>query len=1033
MSTIAPRRSPRRRIAAVDETSRKPKSLWRLRFKALAIMCAAVALAVWFIPALVAHTPLAGVLLSKAVGGLPCRVSAGGVSLGWWSPVVLTDVRLTDHDGSELLAVGVIRTEKQLLRLLLSGEDVGTAHIQQPVLHVDFDREGSNLERLLSDYLAADRSAAQPSLTLIIEGGTVVVEDRVKSRQWRIEDVELSAHLPGGTPRPTALSCAGRVTGAERSGGFTWELARELDSQCSIEMKMQATGDALPVALIEPLLRRMSGFEDVELGGNLTTDLTCTWTGHQPEGRHLTLSGQLDVERLACACAWLGEDRLELRQLHVPLNIRRQHGQWHVEECAVRCDLGQFSAHGTIAMPDVPSGDKWSTWTAALTAGDYELSGRLDLARLAKMLPRTVRVRQSTNVRSGEIDLFAKSRQTTGGWSWEGRLDASNLEATVRGAPVVWRQPIRVSAALRGDWAGAVIDRLRCESEFLQIDGHGNLDALDVSAQYNLEKLAEELNRFIDLGQIQLRGHGHTTASWRRGAERRFQTNLHCQLRELVVALPGMEAWREAHLEWTGTAAGVADGAGVDKLETAALNVRAADGQLDVHLTRAVKTPTWDATWPVEIGLEGRLQGWRSRLTPWTGPLTGWETDGVGRLSATLVIGPEQIDVETSKLTVKNLMIQSAGSAPWQEPQLTVAVRCRWDRAADALEVEQMECRGQSLAVEMSGRVAALTGTRDVQIKGAADFDLAKLQPIIESRLGRGLRLAGRDTCRFEVSGPLAELSVQQQGGLSAKADAAWQSADFYGVRLGPAKVAARLEAGRLNIDPLAIAVSEGHLHLRPSVDLTPGPAVLRLAPGTLIENVRITPEMCDGALEYVAPVLAGVTAAEGRFSVSLDDCHVPLADAKRGDVSGHLTVHSVQVGPGPLVRELAILLNHAAPAKLSKESRVTFRMVEGRVYHRDLVMEFPDLTVRTYGSVGLDRTLAIMAEMPVPPKWVGDDSLGRAVKNRTIRLPIGGTLDAPRIDRRELDRVAAEFVRDTAVDALNNELGRQLDKLFRP
>jgi len=198
-----------------------------------------------------------------------------------------------------------------------------------------------------------------------------------------------------------------------------------------------------------------------------------------------------------------------------------------------------------------------------------------------------------------------------------------------------------------------------------------------------------------------------------------------------------------------------------------------------------------------------------------------------------------------------------------------------------------------------------------------------------------------------------------------------------------------------------------------------------------LATQVQITPQMCTSALKYIAPVLAGVTMAEGRFSVEMQGCRIPLADPAQGELAGRLTVHSVQVGPGPLVRELAVLLGRAAPATLRRESAVDFRMVRGRVYHQGLELTFPDLTIRTYGSVGLDQTLALMAEMPIPPKWLGHELLAKAMTNQTIRLPIGGTLSQPKIDRRELERLSSQFIERAARNVLGNEVGRQLDSLF--
>jgi hypothetical protein len=107
--------------------------------------------------------------------------------------------------------------------------------------------------------------------------------------------------------------------------------------------------------------------------------------------------------------------------------------------------------------------------------------------------------------------------------------------------------------------------------------------------------------------------------------------------------------------------------------------------------------------------------------------------------------------------------------------------------------------------------------------------------------------------------------------------------------------------------------------------------------------------------------------------------------------------------------------------------------MVQGRIYHQNLELIFPDLTIRTHGSVGLDQTLAIMAEMPVPPRWIGNNPLGSALKDQIIRLPIGGTLKRPQLDRAAMEQAAAQFLQGAAENAIRGEIGRGLDRLFGP
>jgi hypothetical protein len=134
------------------------------------------------------------------------------------------------------------------------------------------------------------------------------------------------------------------------------------------------------------------------------------------------------------------------------------------------------------------------------------------------------------------------------------------------------------------------------------------------------------------------------------------------------------------------------------------------------------------------------------------------------------------------------------------------------------------------------------------------------------------------------------------------------------------------------------------------------------------------------------------------------------------------------------LVQDLAVLLKGGSAAKLRRESTVSFRMVKGRVYHQGMELEFPDLTIRTYGSVGLvDQSLSLMAEMPVPPKWLGNNPVGDALKNQTVQLPIGGTLSRPQLDRVAMEQANRKLLGSAAQNVLQGEVNKGLNRLFGP
>ncbi len=174
---------------------------------------------------------------------------------------------------------------------------------------------------------------------------------------------------------------------------------------------------------------------------------------------------------------------------------------------------------------------------------------------------------------------------------------------------------------------------------------------------------------------------------------------------------------------------------------------------------------------------------------------------------------------------------------------------------------------------------------------------------------------------------------------------------------------------------------------------------------------------MCDDVLKFVAPILSKVTRAQGEISIDLDDWRIPLGRPEQGKLGGRLALHDVEVGPGSFVRSLAELLHVPPNIALARESTVHFELVEGRVHHRDLEFELPGAKVRTSGSVGFDRTLDLLAEvrLQLPKKLTDQSELARSLSEKTLRIPITGTLSKPKLE--------AGFVRDLGLANLFNKL----------
>jgi len=241
---------------------------------------------------------------------------------------------------------------------------------------------------------------------------------------------------------------------------------------------------------------------------------------------------------------------------------------------------------------------------------------------------------------------------------------------------------------------------------------------------------------------------------------------------------------------------------------------------------------------------------------------------------------------------------------------------------------------------------------------------------------------------------------------------------------------------GRGATEPWQVTGFNLSLALEPSTATESGLTELVVRPGTVCDHTQVVPRMCDDLLKYIVPVLAEVTDVSGEFSLELDDWRLPRGDPHLGAGSGRLAIHSIDVGPGPLVRALAPLLDVPPSLRLAEGSVVQFALAEGRIHHRDLQFGLGEMTVRTHGSVGLDQSLELVAEIPIPTGLLPRRPLAEALKGRTLKLPITGTLSRPEIDPAALGASNLQTLLGTLGELLKNrprDGEALLDRLLDP
>ncbi len=478
-----------------------------------------------------------------------------------------------------------------------------------------------------------------------------------------------------------------------------------------------------------------------------------------------------------------------------------------------------------------------------------------------------------------------------------------------------------------------------------------------------------------------------------------------------------------------------------------------------------------------------RLAAWRTQPNPGASYRPSGEFTGNVRFAqqAGRIVG--EITATGQNLALASLTAPAAASrgvpAPgyqtiWQEPQLTIRGATNYDAASDRLTFDQFQVRSNTLQASAAGQIQKLSTVAECNLNGTLNYDLAQVTPLLRPYVGTGIQLVGREQARFALAGKLSDgtipraqltsLTREPNGNgaptapgstthwsrrVHAQLELPWTGATLYGLPVGAGRLAATLGDGALRVEPLSLAVGQGRFTAAPNVRFDPEPAEFSMPAGPVFTNVRISPEVSEAMLKFAAPVLAGATQSEGLFSLQLNGVRVPLAELRRADSSGQLTVHSVRVAPGPMVsqwvglaQQIEALAKRRDPAALTnrqvtlvsiRDQQVNFHVVNGRVYHQNMEFQVGDVTLRSQGSVGFDETVSLTLDIPIQDAWIAKEPLLAGLKGQSLQVPVSGTLTKPKMDQRAIAHLSGQLIQNGAGQAVGNELNKALDKFLKP
>ena len=734
-----------------------------IKRKLLVLLVIVVALLI-FAPSIVLYSPLRDQMIARVVPAEAGQVSLASLNAGWITPVTATNVSLVDPQGNRLADIERLSIDRTVIGLLSNSSDLGTIRLENVTLYALVDPTGSNLERALAAAIEAnaqdqdelDVGSGGPSYRLEVVNGRMLSRDAATGATWSAESIAATVVHPASGPltvsanglvRPAPAEVGGVANqpgqGATSAGRFECEWKEESDTKLR---QLRFVCQDLQVQAVEPWLKRVDA--NLRSTGLLTGELSASYPTEHYDSLSGDTTGRIALRNFAITGTPLNGEQLAVEETNLAWKCRASGGRVSMENLSLDSDLGSFDLQGTLderAVRGVAVGEMEPT--ALVTHGDLQANGRVDLARLAQRLPQFFQVREGTSITSGQMQFTTRSMPQQDGHHITASLTTTPLVGTTRGRAIEWDTPLDVAVVAKYTAGAWRFDRLACQSKFLEVSGSGDAQQMQLKGQVDLDELTSRLDQFVDLTNWQLAGRGQVEANCQRNLSGRFVADGTGQLTDFVIAYSGKPLVTEPNLQWALHAVGVsAEGTlRPERLDVAKLTLSAVGDKLELELNQpAIIEPLWSATdWPIELAVNGQLEGWARRLRPWL-DLSNWNIAGQIDLAAQgrMRMNPLMLAVGNSTLKLQQLR---AISADWQvdEPRVEWTGDIAWDSVTRTLVSRNGQLASSTFS--SSFRDWFWTGdplqTSNVGGLAAVRFDLARLSSVARQQAGTPARM----------------------------------------------------------------------------------------------------------------------------------------------------------------------------------------------------------------------------------------------------------------------------------------------------
>ncbi|MCA9048533.1 MAG: hypothetical protein KDA89_07380 [Planctomycetaceae bacterium] len=1027
-------------------------------------------IAVVFLPTLLSATGQLTTLLKIVAPRAGDCVRFQTETIHWWSPVRLTDLSVRDVTQSAadeipvpLMTAETVRTAEPLWQVLTaSGRGIHVT-IQRPVVNLRTRDGRTNVEETLLHLTGPGSGGEALPVELNITDGTVRLPGNAPNSfgatmltgiSGRVSTLTTASVLPDlqVTASVTSTADSAVTTTSAVRAGINPRIAARLDDLAG-DFSLQPFTDA---QMAELAAAEQESSLSIRLLPNSGTagsrDLNI-------EARRISLSdvepfverffpGSVCAGRVSCLIqARVLEDSQEPglagRIRFLAENVNWRQTSWVVGESL---NLETVSGQGALALARdgimisdlhlrspilevegagevraavndpvqslrqaadrANAGQKQAVAEAtAAAAGQVRINGRADLAAVGRMLPGTLRLAEGLQLQSADVRFSCRLQQAVSTPTLPEVLSQQTQ-------PIQWQLAVE-TAPIRAQHAG----RQLSVSSALRLDSQGNLTPVSFSADR-----VQLTGNFGKLWAVRTDNGWHAQGSV---SPQQFRQDF-----QSLFEMP--EAGLTGPLEIS------ADYAAIDNAMQFSDVEISSDG-FNVSGPLLVVSPNQ----PFPQSLRGRcsVSGTGRALKNVAAPFLSadWLADET-QVNAQLESDPEnrvRLQVAVSPLSTTSPGVRSGSAAAIQVRQGRASLNLLPTESAATYRVEQGFLEVPGLQADIVGTLSATAGLTNVDLTAKTTYDLAELLPIVAAPAD--ISLAGTGTETFIVRGCPAcftqtdvDRHLQQSSSenttdlpvlspLSCSGRISWSGGQVFGMPAGPGTLSMQLNNGVLNCEPVQCTLGTGELNALPQWDLISNR--IQLASGSRLQNVQLTPELCRQWMAWVSPLVSDAVGVNGLVSARVHQFDYFTESPSQSSVRAVLTIHNATASPGsslaPLIEVIDLIdrgNNGTSRELVFPAQDVPVEMRDGMVTHNSLRMSLKGHELASSGTVAMDGRVQLVLDIPLGRTSA---STGRG---NSVRVPVGGTLQQPRID-------ASGLLQDLGRQQVEQQFNKQIDR----